>query len=180
VRSPGRRRLTPILAAGILLIAACAGNNDAEPPPSTTAPSKLAPTTSAAAQTENERVLAQYGGFFQTLPQASTMPEAPRNELLAKYLSGSAYSKTVKTLSSQAAFGKVVYGEVIMHPDVTSIDTSTAVVTDCQDTSNSGVKDRKTGRKETKGIPRALVVADLRAVGGTWKIIKIDYRGARC
>ena len=108
------------------------------------------------------------------------MPEAARNELLANYLSGAAYDKTVETLSSQAAFGKVVYGEVVLHPDVTSINATTAVVTDCQDTSNSGVKDRKTGHKETKGIPRALVVADLTAVGGTWKIAKIDYRGAKC
>lgn len=125
-------------------------------------------------------MLDQYAGFFQALPQASRMPEAPRNDLLATYLSGSAYRKTVETLSSQAAFDKVVYGEVVLHPEVTSIDTSTAVVRDCQDTSNSGVKDRKTGRKDTKGIPRALVVADLRTDGGTWKIVRIDYRGARC
>jgi hypothetical protein len=108
------------------------------------------------------------------------MPEVPRNQLLAKYLSGSAYSSAAASLSAQAAFHKVSYGEAVVHPEVTSIDSSTAVVTDCQDTSHSGVKDRKTGHKETKGIPRALVITNLTPVGGTWKIVKIDYRGARC
>lgn len=108
------------------------------------------------------------------------MEEADRNELLGRYLSGSAYSKSVETLSSQAAFGKVIYGEVVLRPKVTSIDSSSAVIEDCQDTSNSGVQDTKTGRKETKGVPRALVVADLERLDGTWKIVKIDYRGAEC
>lgn len=178
------RRLGATLAVGAVLIAACGGGSDATPPvspsPSSPSPASSAPVTSSATQTDSDVVLDQYAAFFEQLPQASRMREGPRNELLARYLSGPAYSKTVKSLSSQAAFDKVVYGNVVLHPDVTSIDTSSAVVSDCQDTSNSGVKDRKTGRKETRGIPRALVVANLAAVDGTWKIVKIDYRGAKC
>jgi hypothetical protein len=180
VRGPRGRRLTPILAAAVLLVAACTGSSDGSPPPETKTPTSSAPVTSSPTPTETDRVLAQYASFFLALNRASRMSETPRNQLLAEYLSGAAYSSAVATLSSQAAFGKVVYGKVVLHPDVTSINETTAVVTDCQDTSHSGVKDRKTGHKETKGIPRALVITNFTAIGGSWKIVKIDYRGAKC
>lgn len=178
-----RRRLGATLAVMTVLTAACDGGSDASlPSPSSSSPLSVssAPVTSPATAADTDVVLDQYAAFFDELPRASRMREGPRNELLARYLSGPAYSKTVKSLSSQAAFGKVVYGNVVLHPEVKSIDISSAVVSDCQDTSNSGVKDRKTGRKETRGIPRALVIANLAAVDGTWKIVEIDYRGAKC
>ena len=65
-------------------------------------------------------------------------------------------------------------------PEVASISTTRAVIRDCQDTSESGVQDIKTGRKETKGVPRTLVVSNLKLVDGAWRIVKIDYRGPRC
>ena len=89
---------------------------------------------------------------------------------------GPAYASVVKSMTAQAAFGKALYGRAILKPHVMSLDVEDAVVRDCQDTSRSGVEDVKTGRNETGGIPRTLVVTNMHLSEGTWRISKIDYR----
>ena len=178
-----RARTLAVATAVTFLVSACTGSPSAAPLPTpspSTASNSTAPVASSPTPTDRERVLTQYAEFFKVFLQASRLTEAPRNQLLSRYLTGHAYTSAVSSLSAQAAFGKVGYGTVVVRPEVISIDASSAVVRDCQDTSNSGVKDRKSGHKETKGIPRALVVTNFRTDNSVWKISKIDYRGAKC
>jgi hypothetical protein len=182
---PGRRAgLAALAVVTATALVGCTGNSGSPPPTITASVSNSqgdqSPPSVVTVANDRDRVLQRYGEFFVALPKASLMPESKRNEVLAQYLAGPAYSAVVKSLSSQAAFGKALYGQPTLTPQITDLRPNTAVIRDCQDTSNSGVQDVKTGDRETKGVPRTLVVTDLRRVDGLWKITKIDYRGPKC
>jgi hypothetical protein len=74
------RRLGLILAVGSVLIAACGGSGDASPPvspsPASTTPTSSALVTSPT-QADTDVVLDQYAAFFDELPRASRMRDAP-------------------------------------------------------------------------------------------------------
>ena len=105
---------------------------------------------------------------------------APREAVLTQYLVNPALSKISGTLAAQDAFHRAVYGQVVLRPLTVSVTAAQAEVRDCQDTSDSGVVDLKTGNKVTVGIPRALVITTLVYAGDAWRIATIDYQGPKC
>jgi len=176
-----RPRRCAVVLASAVLIAGCSGQPQASPTTKTATPGSATRTAvSATTPSAQDGVLEHYEAFFEALPRASRLPEGERNQLLRRYLSGRAYGAVVETLSSQEEFGKALYGQPILKPKVASIGAQRALIRDCQNTSESGVQDVKSGRKETKGVPRTLVVTDLKRVENSWKITRIDYRGPGC
>jgi hypothetical protein len=125
-------------------------------------------------------VLATYTAFWKALPEASHLSGAPREAVLTQYLVNPALSKISGTLAAADAFHRTVYGEVVLRPLKVTVTGDQAEVRDCQDTSNSGIADLKTGNKVTRGIPRALVITTLVFSGDSWRIATIDYQGPKC
>ena len=68
----------------------------------------------------------------------------------------------------------------MLRPEIASVSSDSAVIRDCQDTSKSGVLNISTGHKETKGVPRTLVITNFKQVDTAWRITKIDYQGPKC
>jgi hypothetical protein len=182
----GRRVSAGILAAAMPMgLGACTGSPDAPPSPASTTPgvsdSAVSAGSASVSPTDGPaEVLSHYSRFFSALPDVSRMDEPERNDHLRRYLTGPAYVTVVKSMSAQAEFGKALYGQAVLQPRVTSIHSDSAVVRDCQDTSKSGVEDVDTGEKETRGVPRTLVITNLKRTGDSWRISKIDYRGPKC
>jgi hypothetical protein len=184
-RAYGRRVSAGILAALLSTgLAACAGSADAPPSSDSTAsasrPAISDSPASGGPADGRTQVLSHYAAFFNALPELSRMDEAERNVRLRQYLTGAAYTAVVKSMTAQAKFGKALYGRAVLQPRVASLGPNTALVRDCQDTSKSGVEDVKTGQKETRGIPRSLVVTNVQRTDGAWRISRIDYRGPKC
>jgi hypothetical protein len=182
----GRRVSAGFLAALVpLSLTACTGSPDAPPSSASTTPGGSQPAVSARSALvtptdAQSQVLGHYARFFNALPEVSRMDESERNDQLRRYLTGPAYVTVVKSMTAQAEFGKALYGRAVLQPSVASIDSDSAVVRDCQDTSGSGVEDAETGAKETRGVPRTLVVTNLKRMDNAWRISKIDYRGPKC
>jgi len=182
-----RHRAAALVMAALLGLAAC--GNDAprispasspsSPPVTVTVPTP--PTVGSSTENRAESVvLDQYRTFFRELPRASRLGKEPQTAWLRRYLTKPALSKVAGTLAAQRAYGKILYGQAVLRPSSIAVHDSTATVRDCQDTSASGVQDAKTGRKETKGLPRTLVITTLKAIDGTWKISSIEYQGPKC
>jgi hypothetical protein len=182
IRAPDRAWAGAWWLILIAILAGCRGQAEPlSPTHSTTPSSAVHATTTPSIADARDQVLNRYRTFFAALPEASRLPEDSRNRLLNQYLAGPAYSTVVATLSSHAAFGKALYGIPVLKPKIASITADAAVIRDCQDTSESGVENVKSGLKETKGVPRTLVVTDLeRGDSSSWRITKIDYLGSRC
>jgi len=182
------RLAAAFVLAALLALAAC--GNDApgasqpsgssSPPATVTLPSPPTTPNPSGDNRGQTVVLDQYRSFFHALPEASRLDKEPQITWLRRYLTKPALSQVAGTLAAQRAYGKVLYGEAVLRPDAVAVHGSTATIRDCQDTSASGVQDVKTGRQETKGLPRTLVVTTLKAIDGTWKISSIDYRGPKC
>ena len=163
-----------------MLLAGCtaSGSGASTSPPATT--SGLTTPSQSPTPTPESVVLATYSAFWKALPQASYMTGAPREAVLTRYLVNPALSKVSGTLAAADAFHRAVYGQVVLRPLAVSVTGTQAEVKDCQDTSDSGIVDLKTGNKVTVGIPRALVITTLVYAGDSWRIATIDYQGPKC
>jgi hypothetical protein len=184
-KSSTLRLLAAVCLAGGLALSACSndatGDDSKGPSPTTPATVTLpSPRSSQPANSDEAVVLEQYRAFFTGLPQASRLDEERQTAWLRRYVTQPALREVAGTLASQRAHGKVLYGEPRLRPGKVAIKARTATVRDCQDTSGSGVQDAKTGRKDTKGLPRTLVITTLKEVDETWKISSIRYQGPKC
>ena len=104
----------------------------------------------------------------------------------AAILSPFAVDPELKSLLSGMAsgdqHGTAFYGQDRPRPTVAelSLAQGLAVIRDCQDSSNSGNADRRSGRRLTVGVARHLVVSTMHQVGGTWRVAFVTYKPAKC
>jgi hypothetical protein len=186
------RPLRPTAAAGavtLLLVLPIAGCTTADgviretPSPGTT--TTTTPSLSSASPTpttEEQRILAQYKGFWKIEASVAHAPVAEREAMLQSYATDPLLSRVLRGMRASDNLGQMAYGQVIPRPNITKIERGNASIRDCQDASNAGRKERDTGRIVTRGTSRDLAVATLkRGSDGVWRVATMDYpRGAKC
>lgn len=179
------RRSRPTLAhvlLGLILssVAGCASdargtaNPMPSPPPS--------PSVSPTPQDEQGAVLAQYRKFWATLTPVSRMPAAQRQAVLAEVALDPALKSLLVGMREADAKGHVFYGADVPRP-VVRIDptATTALVDDCQDSSNAGLAVKSTGKRLTVGVARNHVSVTMkRRAGDVWKVAYVDYTKTSC
>jgi len=188
-RYPRRQARTMALAAAAVTLVACASNNIktvAPQPPSTSLtplppPPPPAGTTSPSTDT-NQAVLSQYRHFWAALPAVSGAPPQDRRALLEPLAVNPELDSLLNGMAKQDSAAKGIYGQNVLSPRLQSSgQTSIAVVTDCQDSSGSGVADRKTGRHLTVGVKRNPAATTLhQGADGTWRVAFVAYGGPSC
>ncbi len=176
----------PALAAVTMALATAgcsAGSSAAVPSPSAAGPTRLSvPASSQSSSSDpsaaaTTAVLRQYDAFWGALPPASAATtDTSRLDALFATTTTPELSQLVETFGKQRTAGKVLYGRDVLHPVVTSVANDLARVTDCQDSSQSGVMDLKSGRRLTVGVSRNPVDATLLMRGGVWKVSVVHYR----
>lgn len=176
----------PALAAVTMALATAgcsAGSSAAVPSPSTAGPTRLSVPASSQSPSSDPSaaattaVLRQYDAFWGALPPASAATtDTSRLDALFATTTTPELSQLVEMLGKQRTAGKVLYGRDVLHPVVTSVANGLARVTDCQDSSQSGVMDLKSGRRLTVGVSRNPVDATLLMRGGVWKVSVVHYR----
>jgi hypothetical protein len=90
-------------------------------------------------------------------------------------------SRMVDNLNSLKAHGLGPYGTTTEYVTNVEVKGDTATVTDCQDASQSGQLDIKTGKRTTVGIPRNPVMGRMqRDTVGEWRVAEISFPGGTC
>lgn len=183
---PGNWPALAVFVAVSLIVAGC-GRSQADGKPSPVPVSTLtvptaSPSVASGDDLARRAVLAQYSAFWRALPVASAATtDAQRLRVLVPVTTTPELSQLVKSLAKQRANGQQLYGQDIPHPTVLSMTAQIAKVTDCQDASASGVRDVKTGRKLTVGVPRNPVDVTMVKRGELWKVSVVQYRpGKTC
>ena len=174
-----RRRAACAVATTLIVAGATAcgsgGGVDTEAP--TLAGASSTPT----AATDEAAILAAYREFFARQTEISMAPKEQRRVLLEPFTADPALERVLRGMFAAEELGEVGYGEPVVNPQVHAVGGDTATVTDCQDTSATGRKQRKSGKVTTRGFERDNVSTTmLRGADGAWRVSAVDYVDETC
>lgn len=180
VRGPAGALLAGAVVAGALLFGGCSDEPDG---PTLQDPSSDSPTSSASSappteaptvSAEEQAVLDAYRGFYAALDQAQADP-ARSQEYLEPVATGAQFETTNAAVKANLIAGVESFGSPVLNPVVASIEGTTAVVQDCQDT--SGVGTRRIGTTEPLTIGRNPDSAEttLQLVDGAWRVAATSF-----
>jgi hypothetical protein len=200
----GRFRRTVLLAtAGLLAgqLAGCQRSHPAPPPlpgagmPTASAATSPGPSAGAAAEPGADlvkvtssapadrlraRVFADYVRFWQRDMVALRSNDLGRSGVL-DYLFPPQLQTTATYLASQRRAGRHTEGAVSIHPEVMSVRSRYATITDCLDQSGSYDVDRSGRQIRPSGRPRLpLVVAVQLGRDNRWKVSTLSQVAGAC
>ncbi len=141
-------------------------------------PPKVTPTHAAVASkprqlSERQQVLAAFTGYNDALRAAgNSRSPAEVRRLMRPYLPASTISNLIKFDQSIWAKGQLFYGQIVHHVLAVRIDGSHAFVHDCDNTSQAGLEDARTGQvvPGSLGIRDDNVITRLNLVSGRWLV----------
>lgn len=179
------RRCRGLRAAACVLtlvtVAGCSSDGGVATEPPIAADAGPSPTATASATSDETEILAAYREFFARQTEISLAPKEQRRVLLEPFTTDPALNRVLRGMFAADEIGEVGYGEPVVNPTVKEIDGDTATITDCQDTSMAGRKNRSNGKITTRGTAeaRAEVTAE-RGDDGRWRIATVDYQDDQC
>lgn len=157
--------------------AAPSSSSTPSPPGSTDAPATPSSPAAASESPDAQAILSQYRAFFGALTPASKVAEGARYEQMKTLAVDPALRRVMGGMAASDAAGEVGYGETVVHPKLTSVQGDTAVLTDCQDGSQSGRMKASTGEKTTVGTDHDFAnVTMKRGADGAWRVATVEYR----
>jgi hypothetical protein len=183
--APRGARWRPVLVCALIGVlgsglAGCGSDADgaAAPSPSLSAPSTPPPSP----VDEQAALLTQYREFWESLTPISRLPEAERQPALAELAVDPALKSLLEGMRQADTKGQVFYGADVPRPEVRiNPDATTALVDDCQDSSNAGIAVKDTEERVTVGVARNHVSVTMKKQpGGPWKVAFIDYTKSPC
>lgn len=181
-----RTSMAAVAAVLLLCVTACGDDSDgldlSEPTTqgTSTATTAVTPSTtptpsdSTPVNPEEQQILAQYRAFYAALDIANAEPQRAE-ELLSPVATGAQLEQTVARVLGTAVAGEVIYGEIVLNPEVASVVEDKAVIRDCQDSSGTG---RRSPEGEDLTVGRAKSSAETtleRAPDGVWRVAATDY-----
>lgn len=183
--APRGARWHPVLVCALIgvlgsALGGCGSDADgaAAPSPSLSAPSTPPPSP----VDEQAALLSQYREFWESLTPISRLPEADRQPALAELAVDPALKSLLEGMRQADTKGQVFYGTNMPRPEVRiNPDATTALVDDCQDSSNAGIAVKATEERVTVGVARNHVSVTMKKQpGGPWKVAFIDYAKSPC
>lgn len=178
LRAAGRR--LGAVALLVVVVGGCDTGSDGAVVPTTSdvaAPS----ATSHSEVSERDAVVTAYKEFWVRLRYVEDKPEKEWQNYLGAVAVDPQLRLSLQATRFQKAQGIALYGEVAHRVTDVDIDKDTATVEDCQDASETGQTDAKTGERKTVGVLRAPTRARLkRSDAGEWKVAKVTHPDGGC
>ena len=102
--------------------------------------------------------------------------------MLAPYAIDPELKSLLRGMATADRKGQAFYGEDKPRPRLLrmSAQKGVAVVDDCQDSSHSGLANRKTGQRLTVGVKRNHVVVTMHFTDGLWRVAFVSYSKTKC
>ena len=183
-RPKRRARWFAATAAVVISATACGGSSSkAQPTAATSTPPASASASTSSPASAEAVILADYRAFWMSLTPASQSAPDQRRRMLSPHTGDPELGSLLAGMARDDADGRVYYGSPVLRALVQQFSPAkgVAVVRDCQDASNTGDKDRRTGRLLTKGKARTLVVSTLhRTSRGGWKVVFVSFPRQSC
>ena len=160
--------------------AAC-GSGDSPPSPSATAPSFVSSLSEDPTTAERRAVERAYVQFWTVSRGLDQLPQEQWRSTLEKVSVDSMLTQLLEGTRIQRDQGIKLYGQVVAHVTGVEVKPDRAEVQDCQDASQAGQADARTGKPRTVGVPRNPVKGTLvRGADGAWRVALIEYPGGNC
>jgi hypothetical protein len=172
-----------LVAAALVLGAAAACNDDStKTNASPIANSGTTATATPSPSVEQAAILSQYRLFWSSLTPVSRMPAVARRGELAKFTVDPELKSLLAGMLSTDKKGDVFYGAHRPRAASASLsaDGFTAVVNDCQDSTQTGLARRSDLAPLTKGVLRNHVLVTMKKSAGTWKVAFVSYSKTPC
>jgi hypothetical protein len=172
-----------VLAAAVTLTTGCGAEGFALDSPANGANGRRGNANDGAGSLQSrEQVLKQYRKFWRVTSHLTDVPSHERPGLIKEVATRPILPIIMTNLARLDTAGEVLYGQPRARSPRVEFDGRTAIVRDCQDTSNSGRKKESTGQILSKGVSRAAVTVTLkRGEDGVWRASEVDYpAGKRC
>lgn len=177
-----RKRLTgaTLLVSASIALAGCSdsANSDGLNLETTTPPSPSvstsSPPESITVSAEEQAVLDAYEAFYAALAQAYADPPKAQ-DYLEPAATGAQFEQTNGAIKANFLAGEETVGSPVLNPVVESIEGTTAVVHDCQDTSGVQTQKIEGGQVIEVGRNPSSVQTTLQDVEGTWKVAATEY-----
>jgi len=160
-----------LTATAVLLVAGCSGRvgGQVEEGAST---SSIGPTTTA---DPRPAILAAYRAHWADVIEAGKTTDW-RSPRLDDHATGETLQTVRDNYRQLHADGEIVRGVVRLHPRVTSVQGSIAIVDDCNDATDFLRYDAKTGApKEQRKTDIVEAKVTLRLINGAWLVSSIVY-----
>ncbi|WP_344869493.1 hypothetical protein [Amycolatopsis ultiminotia] len=180
------RRFATLMGAMLAAstVVSCSGGDAPSPPtmPNLSAPSPKQTATSAPLRDERQAVVSAYTQFWPRSLHIDQEPEQIWRRALAAVAAEPQLSTTLDAVHRQKATGVTTYGDVTVRISSVDVSGATAHVVDCQDASDLGQADARTGAKKTVGVARMPVHAVLTRdeADGSWKVSRTEFPGGEC
>lgn len=183
------RRTTNILLIGVVVLLAGCSDDDtgaldlqtpmtvtspAESRPSVGTPTSAAPEVSDTVATEEQAVLDAYRAFYTALDEAQADPQNSQN-YLEPVATGAQFAQANGAIKANFLAGEESVGTPQLRPQVHSIEADTAIVRDCQDTTEVVRRDIDTKEPLVVGQDPDSIEATLTRVSGTWKVASTTF-----
>lgn len=180
-----RARTAAVVLAVVVVLAGCGddgdGDLDLDTPTTSSSPQSSpsgsgdTPTESATVSVEEQAVLDAYYAFYDGVTQARADP-VNSQEYLEPVATGAQFEATNGGIKATYLAGEEEVGEPILAPRVASIEGETAVVQDCQDTTD--VVARRIGTTDPISVGRNPDSAEttLRMEDGVWKVAATAFQ----
>lgn len=170
-----------VLAAAVTLTAGCGPEGFALDSPANASNGRRGNADDGADSLQSrEQVLKQYRKFWRVTSHLTDVPSHERPALIKEVATNPILPVIMTNLARMDTAGEVLYGQPRARSPKVEFDGRTAIVRDCQDTSNSGRKKESTGQILSKGVSRAAVTVTLkRGDDGLWRASKVDYPGGK-
>lgn len=161
----------------VLIAGACGKSHHAVALPTTSAPG--APSVSASPASPEDAVRQSYTQYWAVLPRVEQeSDEGRRRQLLAPYATEPQLGTVLQNIKNLHAKNQTSWGYVVVHIESVQVTGNTATVKDCQDSSNAGLMDSKTGKKTSRGVSKDPLSATLeRGTDERWRISGFSIPG---
>jgi hypothetical protein len=165
------------------LLAACAGAAAQVKLPAKPVAARAAAVTGQRPLPEREQVIAAYTGYTDAMTAAfASRSQAEVRQLLAPYLDAAAIRSAIRAFGQAWAQDEVSYGHLVQHIIGVRISGAAAWVHDCDNASQSGLENARTGDivQGSLGTTDENMVTRLNRVDGHWVVFVQTIEDVSC